>query len=408
MPDGIDELYEAWENRRKAREQARNDEPREQPQVNGHDKQSGKLVLTSGEFVRQFQSPDYLLDPILQFRFLYSNTGKTGSGKTAVVLYIAACVALGRNIGSIEVRKGRVLYFAGENPDDVLYRWIAMSERMDFDPDDIDVFFIRGTFKISQMRKRILEEIERIGEFALIVIDTSAAYYEGNEVNSNTEQIAHARRFRTFTEFPGGPCVIANCHPVKNASNDNLLPLGAGAFLNEVDGNLTCSVDYPAIEVHWQGKFRGADFDPLTFRLETVTHERLKNTKGKLIPTVVADYLSETAKEEIQKANRDDRQRLFAEVEKDGKASVAEYAARCGFLLNNGRPNKRKTHNLLGKLKREKKVIGEPGEYTTVTPKKRGAKTVPVGETVATQPDADVPLSERAERSTHKKRDTYE
>jgi len=32
---------------------------------------------------------------------------------------------------------------------------------------------------------------------------------------------------------------LVNCHPVKNASRDNLLPMGGSAFLNEVDGNLT-------------------------------------------------------------------------------------------------------------------------------------------------------------------------
>jgi hypothetical protein len=33
--------------------------------------------------------------------------------------------------------------------------------------------------------------------------------------------------------------VVVNCHPVKNATADNLLPAGGGTFLNEVDGNLT-------------------------------------------------------------------------------------------------------------------------------------------------------------------------
>ena len=41
--------------------------------------------------------------------------------------------------------------------------------------------------------------------------------------------------------MPGEPCVIVACHPVKNASDDNLIPRGGGAFLNEVDGNLTAT-----------------------------------------------------------------------------------------------------------------------------------------------------------------------
>ena len=76
-----------------------------------------------------------LVDTVLQRRFFYSLTGKTGSGKTAVVLLIAASVALGSPIGKYEVAEGRVLYFAGENPDDVRMRWIAMARPMGFDLD---------------------------------------------------------------------------------------------------------------------------------------------------------------------------------------------------------------------------------------------------------------------------------
>jgi hypothetical protein len=144
--------------------------------------------------------------------------------------------------------------------------------------------------------------------------------------------------------------------------------------LNEIDGNLICIVDWPAVEMHWQGKFRGADFDPLSFRLDTVTHQRLKTTKGKLIPTVVAKPLSEIAKEEIAKANLTDRQRLLAEIESDGKASVADYAARCMFTLKNGLPNKRKAHVLIKGLKKDKLIDGESGDYTVTGKGERKTK----------------------------------
>jgi hypothetical protein len=39
--------------------------------------------------------------------------------------------------------------------------------------------------------------------------------------------------------MPGGPCVLVACHPPKNAGDDNLLPRGGGAFIAEMDGNLT-------------------------------------------------------------------------------------------------------------------------------------------------------------------------
>ena len=132
-----------------------------------------------------------------------------------------------------------VIYFAGENPVDVRMRWIAMAQQMDFDVDTIDVHFIPGVFKISEMMDRIRAEIDLIGDIGLIVVDTSAAYFEGDNENDNKQQGDHARRFRSLTTMPGGPCVLVACHPPKNAGDDNLLPRGGGAFIAEMDGNLT-------------------------------------------------------------------------------------------------------------------------------------------------------------------------
>ena len=81
--------------------------------------------------------------------------------KTAILLLAFAHVGRkleddrARQIGNHEVEKGRVLYFAGENPDDVRMRWIAMAQQFGFDLDAIEVYFISGVFRISQMLRRI-------------------------------------------------------------------------------------------------------------------------------------------------------------------------------------------------------------------------------------------------------------
>jgi hypothetical protein len=71
-------------------------------------------------------------------------------------------------------------------------RWIALSQHMDFDIDIINVAFIPGRFKLSEMRARILKEVQDMGEVVLVVIDTSAAFFEGDEPNNNAQQGAHA------------------------------------------------------------------------------------------------------------------------------------------------------------------------------------------------------------------------
>jgi hypothetical protein len=53
-----------------------------------------KLIQSSAEFVAGFVAPAYLLDGVLQKRFVYALTVATGAGKTAIALRLAAHVAL--------------------------------------------------------------------------------------------------------------------------------------------------------------------------------------------------------------------------------------------------------------------------------------------------------------------------
>src|SRR4051812_30885726 len=251
----------------------------------------GLLITSSADFVSGFVPPDYLIDNLVQRRFCYSLTAATGTGKTAVTLLLSASVARGLPIGGRQVEPGRVLYLAGENPDDIRMRWIAMAEHIGFDIAAIDVHFIAGVFGIDDLEERIRDEADALGGFALVVVDTSAAYFPGDAENDNVQMGAHARRLRKLVTLPGEPTVLINCHPVKNAGPDNLLPRGGGAFVAEVDGNLTCTKNDTLVTLHWQGKFRGPDFAPITFETRAVTAERLKDSKGRPITTVLARML---------------------------------------------------------------------------------------------------------------------
>src|SRR6516225_6975050 len=139
------------------------------------------------------------------------------------------------------------------------------------------------------------------------------ANYAPKPSSSAAKMGAHARMLRSLINIiPGGPCVLVNCHPVKNATEDNLLPAGGGTFLNEVDGNLTCAKNDSVTEMHWQGKFRGAEFAAMSFLIKTVTHQDLKDSDGRLLPTVICEHIGEQAREEIAEAGRQDENTILA------------------------------------------------------------------------------------------------
>jgi hypothetical protein len=332
------------------------DAPEWTPTTEAGDGDSGPhlLIKSSKEFVAEFVPPDYLADGLLQEAFLYSLTGATGAGKTAITLRLAASVALGVVFANRETKKRRVLYLAAENPVDVRMRWIALAQQMDFDPDTIEVYFIEGVFKISQMAETLKAEAARCGgEFGLVIIDTGPVFYEGDDENNRTQQARHAVMLRELIDIIAGrPAVIVNVHPVKNAAADNLLPAGGGSFLNQVDGNLTAAKTDNTSELHWQGKFRGVEFAPMHFMLKTVTHQRLKDSKGRLMPTVVCDWISDGAKEEIAKQRVTDEDRLLAQIDADPKATLASLAAKMEWKLFSGEPNKMKVQRAIKGMKK--------------------------------------------------------
>jgi AAA domain len=345
------------------------------PLLDGIAPPSGVTIKSSKDFVAGFVPPDYVIDGLLQEGFLYSLTGATGAGKTAITLRLAASVAMGALFADRETKQRRVLYLAAENPDDVRMRWIALSQHMDFDLDTIEVYFIEGVFKISQMADGLKKEAERLGgEFGLVIIDTGPVFYEGDDENNRTQQGNHAKMLRDLiTIVPGKPTVVANCHPVKNASPDNLVPAGGGNFLNQVDGNLTASKNESTTELHWQGKFRGVDFPPLYFKIKPTNHERLKDSNGKLIPTVISTWLTEQAKEEIDKGVDVDRRRVLSIVANNRTISLSDIARQMGWNFANGKADKSRATRCVKALMRARWIDTDHG----ITPS--GQKILSVG-----------------------------
>ena len=337
------------------------------------DESAPLLIKTSKQFVADFVPPDYIVDGLLQEGFLYSLTGATGAGKTAITLRLAASTALGVVFAGRETKRRRVLYLAAENPDDVRMRWIALSQHMHFDIDAIEVFFVEGVFKISEAKDRLRKEAEKLGgDFGLVIIDTGPVFYEGDEENNRTQQGRHAVMLRELISIvPGKPAVIANCHPVKNAAPDNLVPAGGGNFLNQVDGNLTAAKVDSTTELHTQGKFRGVEFAPIHFLIKTVTHQDITDSKGRLIPTVICEWISDKEKETIATQRVSDEDAVLKIISGDPKATQPSIATKMDWKLHNGEPNKMRAgrcikalvkHKLIKETRRGNYVLTDEGE----------------------------------------------
>lgn len=307
-------------------------------------------IQSAADFTADFVAPEYLIDGVVQRGRLYTLTAPTGSGKTAIMLHAAACMANGDSVCDRETEGGDVLYMAGENPDDVRARVIATLEQAKIPAAASRLHFIAGTFSLRQYMAQIHSALERLPNCNLVIIDTLAAYFDGDDANSNAQMLDFARVCRKITEGPNKPAVIMPAHPVKNAQKTNLTPMGGSALLNEVDGNLCLWKRETAVEMHWQGKHRGADFEPLNFELEGVKSERIKDSKGRLMPTVLAKPLMEVRALEIAQTSHSIKERLILSIESSDSLSVTQRCVDVGLLNAKGNAQKSTLVNRLSDL----------------------------------------------------------
>jgi hypothetical protein len=338
---------------------------------NGPDpgKQPGR-ILSGTDFVARHVPPVWLINGIVQRSRLYACTSLTGHGKTAVWLFNACMIHAGRMIGQLDVFKGNVLFLAGENPADLEARMIGLARAFNL-PSTMLPYVLPGSFPMTEEEadalKRDIAGLDM--PLALIVGDTASSFFPGDDENSNVQAGSYARTLRSFTECEGHPAVVVLSHPIKNASRSNLLPRGGGAFLNELDGNLSLWSDNlgEITELHWQGKIRGPDFSPFGYRLRTVP-TGLIDEKDRPEMTIVAEPMSDEAVADHTKQALANEDVVLRALRDHRDWSFAQIARESGWVSDDDKPEKWRVQRVIRSLASAKLVQqlrpGAPWELT--------------------------------------------
>ncbi|MGM0583386.1 MAG: AAA family ATPase [Pseudomonadota bacterium] len=323
-------------------------------------------IQSAAEFTADFTAPEWLVEGVIQRGKFYTLTAPTGHAKTAAMLYIGAQISIGGEVCALDTEPGDVLFLAGENPDDVRARVIVALDRYGIDPERCRLHFVPGTFSIRQDMERLKRQAASLPDLALIVVDTFAAYFDGDDENSNAQALEFAHIVRQLAALPSRPAVVMPAHPVKNATKGNLIPKGGSSLLNEVDGNLTIWKEDGVASLHWQGKIRGPDFDPIRLEIQIATHPKVTDKRGVLMPSVVAlPVLEMRAKALAQEAmSREDR--VLLSIEKWPGMSVADRCIEVGMMNADGSAMKSTMQRILTKLK-EAKLIRKPHREWVLT-----------------------------------------
>lgn len=313
---------------------------------------------------------------------LIAITGPTGSCKTTLAAFLQICFCRGLKFAGREVTQGSVLGLWGENPDDSTMHLAATLQDIGLDPADLarpppfgELLVIPGTFGIDVNLDHLHDRIAELGSrLVAVFVDTSAAYNGAEDENDNVAMRRHASTLRELTTLPGNPAVFVLCHPVKSAIRDNLLPRGGGAFLAEIDSNLTLYKDEAGVvTLSHAGKIRGPSFDPVRFELVSVELAGHKDCRGKAIYSTAVRHLPDDRAEQIEAKALDDENRLLIAMQRKPAGSVADLAVAAGMTLGSGAPNKSKVSRLLRALADQGLVIKSRTGVSTLTAKGKKA-----------------------------------
>lgn len=305
-------------------------------------------AITALRLLTEFKPIESIIDGLPTGRgALVSITAPTGHGKTTLSTLMQVALCRGVEFAGREVTRGSVLVLAGENPDDYTMHLKATAQDLGLQAADLSRPQPMGQLQIIPGTFEILYEIDRLIDYlqtwcpnlVAVFVDTSAAFYTADDENDNVAMRRHASALRELTTLPGKPTVFVLCHPTKNAQRDNLLPRGGGAFLAEIDANLTLWKDDTGIvTLHWAGKIRGPTFDPIQFELVPLELDGYADCRGRKITSVVARHVAaERAEQIVAKATNDDDVLLVAMQRKPG-GSVRELATSCGWTNGGGKP----------------------------------------------------------------------
>ena len=265
-----------------------------EPGTNGKDHNGNSNVprpLSLSAFLAAAKPPVFLVEPMIQRGYLYTLTALTFHGKTTVLILLATCVATGRSFAGCHTGQGRVVYFAGENPDDVAQKFLVACDYWGLDPAQLPITIVPGAFNLAANMDEAIACAEADGPVVLCIVDTSAAYRFDESEDDNQTSKQWGQWLRQFLRMKGNPATIVAAHPIKHArAKADLLPRGGGGFLNEIDGNLVLWADLEkrTVEFHWTGKLRGPGFMPISFDLREVDHPTWTFHDGKPVPSTIA------------------------------------------------------------------------------------------------------------------------
>jgi hypothetical protein len=231
---------------------------------------TGRFPVLSADEMSEQKTAKWLIKGVVPAADIVTIFGASGSGKSFVVLEMAACIALGVPWRGHKAEKGRVVIIAAEGSGSYGKRIKALAQYLGISPKDLDIGVIVVPPNLMEEGDvtDLAASIKAVGGVSLIIIDTFAQVTPGANENGAEDMglaLSNVRVLRTTT----GATVELVHHAGKDAHRGSR---GWSGIRAAVDAELevTRDEDSGARQIRTTKQKDGEDGLKWGFKLETI------------------------------------------------------------------------------------------------------------------------------------------
>lgn len=220
----------------------------------------------------EFRPPEFLIDGLLEADVLAQVFGEPGAGKSFVALDMAFCVATGRDFHGRKVKQGAVIYLAGEGHNGLARRRAAWEKHRGCSLQGAPVLVSKVAAQMldqasaAAVGRAVEEAAKRVGDVALIVVDTLARNFGPGDENATADMTRFVSAIDDLRAQYGATALIVHHsgHSDKSRARGSTVLFGAldAAYrIDQGDGAVTVS----------SSKMKDASPpDPMSFSLKDI------------------------------------------------------------------------------------------------------------------------------------------
>jgi hypothetical protein len=263
-------------------------------------------AIPVAEFASGDLDVEWLVKDLLPRASLSVAYGAPGSGKTFAVLDMAMAVARGANWrnDSLRTTQGTVVYVVCEGSSGFKKRLKAFSLHYGVDLDTIPFYVINTAPNLLEEAhtKRLIDEINALGEVALVVIDTLSRTLHGGDENSSVDMGKAISHCTTIYQHTGASLLLVH-HSGKDASKGSR---GWSGIKGAVDAELEVTLQTGFRNLHVEKQKDAESGQNYAFNLKPVP--LYVNQYGEAVSSCVVEHLEDAP---MVKKLKPGQQRVF-------------------------------------------------------------------------------------------------